>query len=409
MISETERRKMPEPRRCSSPGRLSGPRRRFSLAALAALSLLAGACGNSATTKPPEGNHPPTVVSLTVTPALPHARERVLASVVANDRDNDRLTYSWKASRGSFPEGYRSPAVAWLTAGDRGTDTLRVSIGDQHFLIKDSLVVSLRGVSRPDSIRFRPQGASVIMLVWGASPDHNPRGYTVTGWRGYEVFRAPRSFAEIPEGSLGDYLITPQPVPDESLAVMNLRPGNLYWFAVRSVRSLPNEDGTTWTERSGISPEVTAYSLPGGAVELREIDHPQGAQAVDLSDGGAVRALDPRDTSAVDRFDLFVGADSAHPGELALKSVSLLRGIDPAWGARRVGIKAIGTNWDARTTTDDGWAEEAELVEGEVYALKLPEGNFAKIELFDVIRGYAPYRQANLKWAYQVIPDFPHF
>jgi len=247
-------------------------------------------------------------------------------------------------------------------------------------------------------------GASIIDLRWKASQDDGAEG-----WRGYEVYQSTRSFAGIPAESLDAYRITPEPQLSNSFRAAGLVRGHIYWFRVGSVRGWEGR-----TERSPLTAEADAAPRPEWNKQVQEIGNPSGVQGIDLS-SGEVRRLDPADASALAAFDLYFGTTDPFdgpgpPGSLAgprLKSVSELANRNPAWAARVVQIKYLGTNWEVPAIVDDGWSREVDLFEGAVYAVKTPEGNYAKILVSSLTGEVSPYRQLSLKWAYQTVRGYP--
>ena len=50
-----------------------------------------------------------------------HIRQRINASAVVTDPENDPLGYSWRATRGTFPAGNVLSSVVWFTGPDTGS------------------------------------------------------------------------------------------------------------------------------------------------------------------------------------------------------------------------------------------------------------------------------------------------
>lgn len=212
------------------------------------------------------------------------------------------------------------------------------------------------------------------------------------------------SFADIPPDSLDVLQVATVPDTGHTYRAFRLLLGVRYYYCVRCVRSW---DGTT--EYSGLSSEVDLAPRPSGNLVLWEEALPTGGTCVSLAKG-EVLPLDPSDPSGIADRDLYFGTSDSldGAGTLRLKSVSLLANRNPAWAGRRIKLKAIGTNWNVNTTSDTLWTDHATVVVGEVYAILLPEGNYAKVQVTSVV-GVYPRRQIQLQWAYQLIPGYARF
>lgn len=377
--------------------------------ALSAISLLiAAGCGGGDSSSPPPviPNNPPTIERVYTLPARVHAAEEVVALVNARDRDGDRLKFRWEATRGEFPDGNVLAGSTWATPRERGRDTLFVHVADAVDSVVGTVEVDLVLPAPPDSVALVNAG-SLFTLSWRKSPDDG-----ITHWAGYEIFVADRSLLGLSETELLPYRLHDEPwtAPELTTRVSRLRDGRplrvgtKYYAHVRSLRRWDGKD-----ERSLPSAELDLSPRPEWILaEFSERRHLNGGLALDLS-AGRGRLLDPADASGVAERDVYLdGGREDGTGPLEMRSVSLLAGENPGWGARVSLLKRIAGGRDVSTTTDDGWATTVAVEAGAVYAVKTPEGNFAKVVVSDVA-GFAPNRHAHVFWAYQTIPGYPSF
>lgn len=366
--------------------------------------LLAGlGCGDDPVTRQPDsGNRPPVIRAITVSGARVLTRRPVTVIAAAIDPDNDFVNYRWRATRGSFPLGSRAASVTWATPDTPGPDTLYLEVWDFDDTTRASRGVSVVTVAPPGALSA-VAGTSIVDLQWQPSPDDG-----APGWLGYEIYRSPRPFDQVPAESL-DVLLVGGPETGQQYRAAGLTRGVQYWFAIRSLRGWEDR-----SEKSALSASAEAIPRPEWNKQIQEIRHPLGGQAFDLSTGSVV-PLDPSDPSGRFSRDLYFGTsdplDLGGEGGLAagprLKSVSALANRDPLWAQRRVLVKRIGTSWQTGPITDDGWSEEVDLELGAVYAIKTPEGNYAKLLVADLQGAISPYRQLTVKWAYQLVPGYP--
>jgi hypothetical protein len=370
---------------------------------LLCLPLVGAGCGDDKVTKqPPTGNRPPTIRRVGHMGARVLTHQPVTVYATVQDLDGDPLNFLWSASDGGFPLGRRAPSVTWVSPDDPGSESLRIRAWDYEDTSTALLEIAVQTVGAPDSLRATA-GASIADLFWRASPDEG-----IEGWLGYEIYRATRSFDTVPAESLDAYRITPEPLAATSYRVAGLLRGVIYRFRVGAVRGWDER-----VERSPLAPQAEAAPRPEWTRQVQELLNPIGVQGIDLS-RGEVRRIDPADASSMAAFDLYFGTsdplDGPGPPETPagprLKSVSLLAARNPAWAPRLVLLKRLGTSWEIPPVTDDGWSEEVDLVPGAVYAVKTPEGNYAKILVATLVGEVSPYRQLSLHWAYQTIPGY---
>ncbi|MBK8229906.1 MAG: hypothetical protein IPK72_04800 [Candidatus Eisenbacteria bacterium] len=377
--------------------------------ALSAISLLiAAGCGGGDSSSPPPviPNNPPTIERVYTLPARVHAAEEVVALVNARDRDGDRLKFRWEATRGEFPDGNVLAGSTWATPRARGRDTLYVHVSDAVDSVVGKVEVDLVLPAPPDSVSL-VNASSLFTLSWQKSRDHG-----ITHWAGYEVFVADRSLVGLSEAELLPYRLYDEPwtAPELTTRVSRLRDGRPLRIGTKyyaHVRSLRRWDGLD--ERSLPSAELDLSPRPDWILAVfPERRHLNGGLALDLSAGRA-RLLDPGDASGLAERDIYLdGGREDGTGPLEMRSVSLLAGDNPAWGARVCLLKRIAGEPDVSTTSDDGWSTTVAVETGAVYALKTPEGNYAKLSVTSVA-GFAPNRHAHVSWAYQTIPGYRSF
>jgi hypothetical protein len=88
---------------------------------------------------------------------------------------------------------------------------------------------------------------------------------------------------------------------------------------------------------------------------------------------------------------------------LSLKSPALLERLSDEWAGRGASVKFLGTDWEANTTTDGGFAPQLDVLEGAVYAVKTPSGNYAKLRSCRWTGG--GFEEHHLQVLYQAEPD----
>jgi hypothetical protein len=363
-----------------------------------AVALLVGACDKE--TKPltpKERNFPPEIREVSV------QADRVLASQVvqvncgAFDRDNDVLGYRWSASGGSFPFGRTSSIARWKTPSIRDTQTLSVIVTDLVDTSYADIEVSLTQVALPGSLGFI-NGTTLVDLSWEASIDEG-----VDEWSGYEVYGSTQSLAGLPPESLDPYRLTPSPIERRRFRVLGVEPGEKIYYQIRSRR-----DYEGIVEISPDGPEIdTAARLRGLAgVPLYEIGSIRGSSGIHMPDG----SVRPLDADQVDEVDLYLGTESPtdEGGSLRLKSPSLLAYLDPAWAGRQTGIQQIEEGWGDPVAPEDGYVDQVPVGPGRIYAIRTPEGHYAKLHISQV-PGAPPERRIWFQWAWQPAVDYRRY
>ena len=373
------------------------------LVGFAALIVAQGCGGDSSTHPPVINNNPPVIERMYTIPPRVHAAEEVTVLANITDADNDRLTFRWTCTRGTLPDGNVQGSTTWQTPSTRGRDTLRVRVADAADTVIGFLTVDLLLPGAPPRVTLI-NASSLLEVHWDRSLDQG-----INGWQGYEIFVADHSLAGLSDEQVLPFRLRDTPFNEPSLALRisrlrdgtSLRVGTKYFVHLRSLRSFEG-----MTERSEPSVEVNGSPRPEWVqAQFTELNHRLGASALDLSTGRML-SLDPADASGIASRDLYL--DGGIDGALELRSVSRLSEVNPAWSARAAQIKPLGEDWEVSTTTDDGWSDAVEIQEDGVYAIKLPEGNYAKVRVAD-ITGFAPNRQIQVVWAYQTIPSYPSF
>lgn len=372
--------------------------------------LLPASCGtdnNPPAAPPVRPNRPPVIIRLYQNPDRVLRNHRISVVAVTQDPDRDLLGHIWTSDRGTFPAGYGFSIVTWLSPEEPGPSTLYLSVTDREFTVSDSMIVETSELDPPTGMTF-VLGPSVADLYWERSPDEN-----IDHWKGYEISMTPSPINSIPEEERHLHRLALLEGGNRQFRRGGLSRGTLYYFSVSSVRGwgawIESEGRWETEERSGPGPEVVLSPRPEWNAFTTELAHPGGSFALDLS-AGTVHPIDVYNPSEVSDRDLYFGTSDPMDGRgpVWMKSVSLLANRNEAWSDRVVRFKLLGYDWSVNTTTGDGWMEQVPVERDLVYAVLLPEGNYAKIQITGVEGGH-PYRQIQLRWAYQTIPDFPAF
>ena len=346
-------------------------------------------------------NDPPVIRGIILSPTRVHAAEEIRVRVEAVDGDpGTDLRYRWEVTRGSFPLGRTIPGVQWNTALERGFDTLTVRVTDLEDTVYASHVVELVLPAAPPSVGT-VNFSNLADVRWASSIDEG-----IQHWRGYLVYAGEEDLRNKSEADLLPFLVTPAPTPATARRILGLEIGTRYFFHTRSVREY---EGVV--EYGPLSEPADMSPRPENLIaQVFEMARFSGGHGVDLSAQSRL-LLDPNDPSPLPGVDLYVGTSDPldGPGTLMLKSVSLLANRNEAWGSREVLIKTLEEEeWEVATTTDDEWSTSVPAVRDHVYAVKTPEGNYAKLRVTDVQGGH-PNRSVRLQIAYQTLPNYPSF
>jgi hypothetical protein len=354
-------------------------------------------CSKQTKPSPPAENNPPEILSIETLPERVLAAQRIFVSCKARDRDKEFMKFWWDATAGTFPSGNVLSTVTWISPPRLGPQNLRVWVTDFEDTTSGTLPIGVARVLPPDSTWFS-NGANLIAVGWKPTTDA-----VVEHWTGYELYAAHHSLADAPPETLARYLRTPEPLTRLEFRLLSVMPGEKLFIHLRSRR-----DYEGVTERSDSGPEVdTAARLDGfGTASLYEVSSRRGPKGVHLP-GGSVEPLDPGQTG---RIDLYLGTSGATdgPGELRIKSPSLLAYRDPAWAGRVTGIQILGTDWDVPVPGESPLLPEVPLVDKTIYALYTADGHYAKFRVLEV-RGSSPERRIEFQWAWQPLPGYPRF
>jgi hypothetical protein len=231
-----------------------------------------------------------------------------------------------------------------------------------------------------------------VALSWDASPDENGSGF-----KQYNIYRGTTSLlsassSELTSHKVGTVLKGIHVFTDQFGAN-----GVRYYYHVRAEK----EDGTL----SSPSDELPGAGRIEGTGMIIEEFVSTGDSGFDFSAGLTV-ALSSGNPDRFTATDVYLGTtaeDDASSSPLALKSPELLARLgNSEWISKDADIKQIGTNFDIATTEapGTGWANAQEAVEGKVYAIKTPSGNYAKLKILD-IGGVVGSRRITFKYAYQ--------
>jgi hypothetical protein len=363
-----------------------------------ALALLFGGCDKETKPQTPkERNFPPEIRAVSVQANRVLASQLVQVNCGAFDRDNDVLGYRWEASEGSFPFGRTSAISRWQTPPSLDTQTLSVIVTDLIDTVSADLEVSFVGVAPPGSLGFI-NGSTLVDLSWEACIDEE-----ADAWTGYEVYASTQSLIGLPPESLGPYRLTPEPIKRRQFRVLAVTPGEKRYYQVRSRR-----DYAGLTEISTEGPEIdTASRLRGlAALPLYEIGSVRGSSGIHMPDG----SIQPLDPDRIDLVDVYLGTESPtdEGGPLRLKSPSLLAYLDPAWAERTTGIQEIEPDWGAPYAPEEGYLDQVPARPGRVYAIRTPEGHYAKLHISQV-PGAPPERRIWFQWAWQPLQGYPRY
>lgn len=231
-----------------------------------------------------------------------------------------------------------------------------------------------------------------VTLAWSASPDAGG-----TEFKQYDVYRGTSSLLALSAAELSSHKIGTVGQGTNAYTDHFAANGVRYYYHVRSEKN----DGTL----SAPSNEVSGAGRNEGTGMIIEEFVSNNDSGFDFSAGQTV-ALSSSNPNRFDDTDVYLGTtaeDDAATGSLTLKSPELLVRLgNNEWISKDADIKQIGTDFDIATTETPGagWANVQDVVEGRVYAVKTPSGNFVKMKILD-IEGVAGSRKITFKYAYQ--------
>ena len=88
-------------------------------------------------------NYAPVIQSLTANPQVLSPNDITELTCVADDQDDDSLTYTWSSSDGSFPDGNSGFEVQWQAPVEFGEYYVRVMVDDGHDADQDSILITV--------------------------------------------------------------------------------------------------------------------------------------------------------------------------------------------------------------------------------------------------------------------------
>lgn len=241
-------------------------------------------------------------------------------------------------------------------------------------------------------------GNEQIVLRWTPSTDEG-----LSTFKQYNVYRGPSSLLTTDAGQLSQlgYKIGSVGAGVDSFRT-TVGNGTLYYLHVRA----EEDDGSL----SGASNEVQAAGRSDGAGRILEEFAASGDSGFDFSSGNTVSLKQDNP----DRFvltDIYLGTGATNDTSsavLSLKSPALLVRLNSQWANRSASIKFLGTDWEVNTTTDGGFSSQLDVLAGAVYAIKTPNGNYAKLKV-DTMSGTPGSRSITFRYAYQPTPDLIQF
>lgn len=363
---------------------------------------LGAACSPSSERRGPPvpENSPPEIFAITVDPPRIHRGVRGRVKGEVQDADRDFIVYRWSATRGTFPLGDRLPLVDYIAPLTGRADTLTLLAADAEDTTIMSREVVLANLAPPTNLNVVP-GPNWVEVSWTASVDRRLYDFS-----GYQVFASERSFVGLSEEELQQLLVTPVPSPSTMFLVQNLQQETIYYFQVRAVRGIGERSPRTAEEDTaprpqGTEPRMLEFANPE--------NNPEGPRGFDLSVGSQVE-LNPESPINVDAVDFYLGTTDPEDGsgELRVKSPEHLAARNPIWSQRRVGFKSLGKDWGVGSSDTTGFSSSVSIADSAVVAVRLPEGQFAKIQVTEV-RNSHPFRQIQFRWAYQKIPGYAKF
>jgi hypothetical protein len=231
-----------------------------------------------------------------------------------------------------------------------------------------------------------------VALGWSASPDEGG-----TEFKQYDIYRGTSSLLTASASELSSHKIGTVDQGAYAYTDHFAANGVRYYYHVRSEKN----DGTL----SAPSNEVAGVGRNEGTGKIIEEFVSTGDSGFDFSTGQTV-ALISSNPNRFDNTDVYLGTAAENDGStatLALKSPELLVRLgNNEWISKDADIKQIGTDFDIATTETPGagWANLQDVVEGSVYAIKTPSGNYVKMKILD-IEGVAGSRKITFKYAYQ--------
>ena len=290
--------------------------------------------------------------------------------------------------RTTKPNSWRILAIIALAAGLAGA-----GCGDDDSTNPDAF-------DPPGGIKV-VNGDQSVVIGWTASPDEGDGDF-----RRYAIFRGVSSLVGVTGTQLEAARVGVADAGDITYTDTFGANGIRYYYHVRSEK----DDGSL----SGASTEVLAAGREEGTGVIIEEFESDGDSGFDFSTGSTV-SLNAANEDRFELTDLYLGTtdeDDATSAPLSLKSPELLVRLgNNEWEARDTDIKNIGEVWEITTTAAPGagWANEQPVERSNVYAIKTPSGNYAKLMVLDVNETVPGAREITFKWAYQPTPNLVIF
>ena len=231
-----------------------------------------------------------------------------------------------------------------------------------------------------------------VALGWSASADEGK-----TGFSHYNVYKGTTSLLSVSASELAAHKIATVNKGVYAYTDALQANGVRYYYHVRSEK----DDGTL----SGPSDEVQGAGRIEGTGKIIEEFDSAGDSGFDFSTGETV-SLKASNPNRFNDTDIYLGTTAENDtstAALALKSPELLARLgNDEWISKDSDVKLLGTDFDIPTTEAPGagWANSQNVVEGNVYAIKTPTGNYVKMKILD-ITGLAGDRKITFKYAYQ--------
>lgn len=98
---------------------------------------------------PPPPNRAPQISSVVADPDTVDPGGAATLTVVADDLDDDDLTYAWTAASGTFSSGAATAVAAWTAPDDAGSYTATVTVSDGEDDASADVTIVVRGVITP--------------------------------------------------------------------------------------------------------------------------------------------------------------------------------------------------------------------------------------------------------------------
>ncbi len=249
----------------------------------------------------------------------------------------------------------------------------------------------------PTNVRVA-NGDQNITIRWDASTNESDSDF-----KRYNIYRGTSSLIGVSEDQLDQlgYKVGTATSADRSFTT-TVANGTLYYFHVRGEKN----DGTL----SHPSDEKRGAGRLEGEGKIIFEFASTGDSGFDFSEGSVV-ALIETNPDRFDLTDIYLGTSDANddPGSpLSLKSPELLERLNGGWSGKAAGLKFLGTDWSANTTTAEGFDDQVGLLTDAIYVIKTPLSNYVKLQVTS-IDGTAGTRSITFRYAFQPTPNLIQF